>query len=120
MFLSEHLLGNGNLPPPLIYGKFFLHIYFSWVEIRLHTEFELPMLLRSGGFMVGDTKKAGVVAKTDHWSVTNGICNLSQLLISSWLQRECGYSILSEERIKATKISSNSGKNSNCSAFSKK
>ena len=25
----------------------FLFIYFSWVEIRLHTEFQLPVLLRS-------------------------------------------------------------------------
>ena len=24
--------------------NFFLHISFSWVEIRLHTEFQLPML----------------------------------------------------------------------------
>ena len=39
--------GEGN-------PNFFLHISFSWVEIRLHTEFQLPMLLRSGSFMVGD------------------------------------------------------------------
>ena len=37
--------------------NFFLHISFSWVEIRVHTEFQLPMLLRSGSFMVGETKK---------------------------------------------------------------
>ena len=56
-----------------------------WFEIRLHTEFQLPMLLRSGSFMVGDKQQtkqvsmkliaslaparaeieAGVVAKAD-------------------------------------------------------
>ena len=43
--------GGGGNP------DFFLHISFSWVEIRLHTEFQLPMLLRSGSFMVVDKKK---------------------------------------------------------------
>ena len=37
--------------------NFFLHISFSWVEIRLHAEFQLPMLLRIGSFMVGDKKQ---------------------------------------------------------------
>ena len=27
--------------------NFFLHISFNWVEIRLHTKFQLPVLLRS-------------------------------------------------------------------------
>ena len=43
--------------------NFFLHISFSWVETRLHTEFQRPMLLRSGSFMVGETKKAKVSMK---------------------------------------------------------
>ena len=34
-------------------------VSFSWVEIRLHTEFQLPMLLRSGSFMVGDKATKG-------------------------------------------------------------
>ena len=58
-------------------------IFFSWVEIRLHTKVQLPRLLRSGSFIVGDTTgqvsmklmaslapaqaeiEAGVVAKAD-------------------------------------------------------
>ena len=32
-------------------------ISLSWVELRLHTEFQLPMLLKSGSFMVGDKQK---------------------------------------------------------------
>ena len=45
--------------------NFVLHISFSLVKIRLHTEFQLPMLLRSGSFMVGDNKqdKANVLLK---------------------------------------------------------
>ena len=43
--------GGGGNP------NFFLRIFFSWVEIRLPTEFQLPMLLRSGSFMVGETNK---------------------------------------------------------------
>ena len=37
---------------------FFLHISSSWVELRLHAEFQLLILLRSGRFMVGDKIKA--------------------------------------------------------------
>ena len=67
-------------------GGFFLHIYFTWVEIRLHTKFQLPRLPRSGRFMVGDKRQkkvsmklmasltpalaeieAGVVAKADQY-----------------------------------------------------
>jgi hypothetical protein len=44
--------GGGEVTPIL-----FLHISFSWVEIRMHTEFQLSMLLRSGSFMVGETTK---------------------------------------------------------------
>ena len=42
-----------------IYGVttiFFFFIFFSWVEIRLHAEFQLHMLLRSGSFMVVEKK----------------------------------------------------------------
>jgi hypothetical protein len=42
---------------------FLLHISFSWVEIRLHTECQLPMLLRSGSLMVRDDKKAKLSMK---------------------------------------------------------
>ena len=41
----------------------FLHISSSWVEIRLHAEFQLPMLLRSGRFMVGEATKKQVSMK---------------------------------------------------------
>jgi hypothetical protein len=34
-------------------------VYFSWVKRKLHTEFQLPILLRSGSFMVGDSDKKG-------------------------------------------------------------
>jgi hypothetical protein len=34
----------------------FLNIYFSWVEISLHAEFEPLGFPRSGSFMVGENK----------------------------------------------------------------
>ena len=34
-----------------------LHISSSWVGVRLYSEFQLPMLLKSGRFMVGDNNK---------------------------------------------------------------
>ena len=79
-----------------LFPNFFLHISFSWVEIRLHTECQLPMVLRSGSFMVGETTKrpkkvsmklmaslaparaeveAGVVAKADQKSVMESQCH---------------------------------------------
>ena len=37
-------------------GFFFFFIFLGF-EIRLHAEFQLPILLRSGSFMVGDKKE---------------------------------------------------------------
>ena len=48
LVLTLFRLGGGGTP------NFVLHISFSWVEIRLHVKFQLPMLLRSGRFMVGE------------------------------------------------------------------
>jgi hypothetical protein len=69
--------------------NFFLDISSSWVEISLHTEFQLPSMPGSGSSMVGDKKNkkqqqlsrkleaslapaeadVGAVAKADQYSV---------------------------------------------------
>ena len=36
---------------------FYLKISFSWVELWMHTEFQLPSLPKSGTFMVGDKQQ---------------------------------------------------------------
>ena len=48
--------------------NFFLHISFSWVEIRLHTEFQRPMLMASLA-PARDEIEAGVVAKADQYLI---------------------------------------------------
>jgi hypothetical protein len=68
---------------------FLLHISFSWVELRLHTKFQLPMLLRSSSLWLETRQpknkvsmkliatlaparaeiEAGVVAKADQYTV---------------------------------------------------
>ena len=45
--------GEGGLGDP----NFFLDISSSWVEISLHTEFQLPSMPGSGSSMVGDKNK---------------------------------------------------------------
>ena len=71
------MVGSGGVGDPN-----FLPISFSWVELRLHNEFQLPRLPRSSRFMVGGKTQvsiklisplapdraegeAGVVAKAD-------------------------------------------------------
>jgi hypothetical protein len=45
--------GEGGSGDP----DFFLDISSSWVEINLHTEFQLPSMPEIGSSMVGDKKK---------------------------------------------------------------
>ena len=53
---------------------FFIFLYFfisfSWVEIRLHTEFQLPMLLRCGSLWLETTttKTNKKTSQTRRWS----------------------------------------------------
>ena len=46
--------GEGGSGDP----NFFLDISSSWVEINLHTEFQLPSMPEIGSSMVGDKKKS--------------------------------------------------------------